>query len=71
MVAAIDVIEQQLPNKFEYHLFMDQGTTGRLEATVYPRAGGEGTLVHSKATSKTYIKDDYDGFLGRLSAALK
>jgi len=53
VVTAIDVIEQQLPNKFEYHLFMDKGLTGRLEATVFPRAGCEGTLLHSKASTNT------------------
>ena len=71
MVAAIDMIEQQLQNQFEYHLYMDPGVTGRLEATVIPKAGGEGVLVHSKAASKKYIKDDYETFLTQVSEALK
>ncbi len=71
MVAAIEKIEQQLQNQFEYHLYMDPGKTGRLEATVIPKTGGEGTLVHSKVASKKYIQDDYDGFLTQVSAALK
>ena len=52
--AAIAEIEKVMPNQFSYYIYADPGRTGRLEVTVYKgqeNDGGEGELVHSKATS--------------------
>ena len=56
---------------FQYHLHMDQGKTGRNEATLFNNTTceGEGALVYSKlATKKQPCQDDEtrDLFLGML-----
>ena len=50
-------------DKFTYTLQRDPKTSGRLEVTVYKNGGGEGELVHSKASSGKYIHADNDTFL--------
>lgn len=73
MQAAIEKIEQTTPGVFKYTLYRDPGTTGRLEATVYPNStsdDGEGIIIHSKAATKQYIHANYDGFLAQVQEAI-
>ena len=73
-IAAIQLIEQQTPNIFQYTLYMDPARSGRLEVTVYPfqttDQGEGGVIVHSKAASKTYISADNEGFLTKVAEAI-
>ena len=54
---------------FIYHIYRDEGITGRLEVTVFPMSKTEndaGKVVHSKKASGKYIHADYPGFFAAL-----
>ncbi len=73
MLAAIEQIEKLHPNLFKYTVYRDPGVTGRLEATVFPGQSsdsGEGIVIHSKASSKKYISENYETFLALLAEAV-
>ncbi len=72
-IAAIGEIEKKYEGQFQYNLFRDPKTSGRLEVTVYLNSkddSGEGILIHSKASSKKYIHQDYETFLALVEDAL-
>ena len=72
-VKAINLIEATYPGQFQYNLYRDKGTTGRLEVTVYLNTKddqGEGILIHSKAATKKYISQDEAGFMEALAEAM-
>ena len=77
MYAAIEEIERVLPNKFNYYMFKDPyEVAGRLEFTVFKGAtelvgSMSGTLVHSKAQTGDYIKDNEQVFLAHVSRAIE
>ena len=62
-------------DKFSYHMFMDEGRTGRLEATVYKNQSasceGQGELVWSKAQSGQFPSADFENFCNMVSAAIQ
>ena len=51
-------VEDLVPNKYQYHLISDAGTTGRFEVTLFANRydiGNDpaaGTKIHSKAETK-------------------
>jgi hypothetical protein len=52
------MVEASFPGQFQYNLYRDPSTTGRLEVTVYVNSKDDskaGVIVHSKATTKKYI----------------
>ena len=51
-------------NKFQFHLFMDQGITGNYEITVFDNVElkGEGKLVYSKQKSGKFPHVDAEEF---------
>ena len=59
---------------FQYNLYKDKGTTGRLECTVYmgtkDLSSGAGKVIHSKVETGKYIADDYPGFLEKLAEVI-
>ena len=62
VLKAIEEIEKtDMKGQFQYHLYMDQGKTGRNEVTLFTEStcAGEGTLVYSKLkTQKQPAADD-------------
>ena len=67
------MIEHQVPNVFKYTLYKDAGITGRLELTVFPNQTtevGDGILVHSKASTRTYPSHDYSGLMAKILEAI-
>ena len=55
----IAATEKLAPQKYVFKCASDTGTTGRFEVTVYKtkedlESGTNGTLLHSKATSKKF-----------------
>ena len=72
VLKAIEEIEKtDMKGLFQYHLHMDQGKTGRNEATLFTNANceGEGALVYSKLSTKKQPCQDAETqelFLGML-----
>ena len=67
------MIEERFPGGFLYTLHQDPRTTGRLEATLFVNSKkdtGNGIVLHSKAQTKKYINQNYEGFLATIEEAL-
>ncbi|CDW71781.1 UNKNOWN [Stylonychia lemnae] len=66
--------DEILGNSEAPHVMKDKRTSGRLEANIYLNtkndSGEEGTLVHSKQSSKKYISQDYETFIALIGETL-
>ena len=72
--AIVDRVEQKYPGQFRFELLPDNGTTGRLEVTLFPNSkdanGKNGIEVHSKAKGQDYVHKDWAGFETRFANAV-